>query len=150
MAAGISDMLWTLELIEQTNQQGGLMNARFLLVVGFSAAAIMPSVAADLSGQWVISGMGNPTCTFTQSGDFFRGRCEGPGAKGQAVGIVAGDMVRWTYYWDAKADDHPGAFVFGGQISPDGSIKGIVLNTRGTAAGFIARRQQNSKQESTH
>lgn len=120
------------------------MNARFLLVVGFYAGATLPSAAADISGKWVISGIGTPTCTFTQFGDFFRGPCEGPGANGQAVGVVAGDMIRWTYYWDSKTDGHPGAFVFGGQIRPDGSMAGIALNTNGTAAQFVAKRQQAS------
>lgn len=88
--------------------------------------------------------MATPTCTFTQIGDFFRGPCEGPGAKGQAVGVVAGDMIRWTYYWDSKTDGHSGAFVFAGQIRLDGSMIGIALNTNGMSGEFVAKRQQNA------
>jgi len=116
------------------------MDKRILLAISFLSAPL-PCAAADLSGTWVVSGMGTPTCTFTQSGDFFRGPCEGPAAKGEGFGETDGKTVNWTYLWAAKDDGHAGAFVFSGQVGPDGSMSGPVLNSNGTSGLFIAKRK---------
>lgn len=117
------------------------MRSRVLLATGFLVASMLPSAAADLSGKWVISGIAAPTCSFTQSGDFFRGTCDGPGASGVAFGVVDPQIIRWTYQWKSKTDGSAGAFVFGGQLGPDGSITGAALNTNGASGQFTAQRQ---------
>jgi hypothetical protein len=128
-------------LVEQIRQQGGFMNTRILLAAGLLAAGALPSAAADVSGKWIVSGFATPTCTFTQSGDFFRGACEGPGAKGTAFGVVDQQTIRWTYRWASKADGSAGAFAFEGQIDSDGAMTGAVASTNGTAGQFSAKRQ---------
>src|SRR5580704_13048573 len=101
------------------------------LVFAILFATILPCVADDLSGTWAIRGIGTPVCALTQSGDFYRGTCEGPGAKGTVVRVVDHEAIRWTYYWALKTGGNIGADVFNGHLDRDGAMSGLVLNTAG-------------------
>jgi hypothetical protein len=120
-----------------------VMRGRIFLGMGLFCAALLPAAADDLSGNWVVSAIGRPACSFTQSGNFFRGACEGSAAKGIAFGVNDPDRIVWTYYWTTKADGRTGADVFSGRLGADGSITGLDSNTSGQIAPFIARRQSN-------
>jgi hypothetical protein len=126
------------------DQKGNAAMARkWFAAVGLLLTAASPAVADDLSGAWVISGPVNPTCRFAQSGNFFRGDCDGPGAKGMAFGVIDGKMVRWSWQWTTKAEGAPGAFEFGGEIKSDGTISGAMMGTTSATGLFTAKRQMD-------
>ncbi len=119
------------------------MRRRIFLGIGIMCASILPAVATDLSGTWAVSAIGRPVCTFTQTGNFFRGTCEGPVAKGTGFGVSDPDQIVWTYYWTLNTDGTVGADTFVGRVGPDGSISGSEANTSGQRGPFVMKRKSN-------
>jgi hypothetical protein len=115
--------------------------------VAASLAVAGVARAADLSGSWQIkSGVANPLCRLVQTGDFLRGTCEGPAAKGVGFGVVEGSTVRFTWQWVGKENGVDGAFDFLGTIGADGNISGELIGMVDTARGpFTATKQPEVK-----
>src|ERR1700728_3662026 len=74
-----------------------MMRRQVLLALAFSSAGVCPTLAADISGTWRVTGLITPSCTFTQTGNSLSGACRGPGAEGPLSGNIDGQTVKWVF-----------------------------------------------------
>ena len=116
------------------------MRAAFL-AVAFAAVSVSGfAQAADVAGNWKISGdiVGNAVdvvCTFAGSGDKTTAACGPEGKPGApAPAKVAGSDVSWD--WDAGQ----AVLSFKGKLDSDKSMKGDI-DTSGVTGSFTAVKQ---------
>jgi hypothetical protein len=113
---------------------------RFILVAAAVAALGIPSFAADVSGNWTITGdvVGNAVnmkCAFTQDGAKVSGTCTGDAGSTPTTGSIAADKVTFTH---TVQRDQAYELTYTGTLDVAGtSMKGeiAVMGVTGTFSG---------------
>jgi hypothetical protein len=113
------------------------------ILLGLLVLAVVPAVAADVSGNWKVDGevaghAVDPSCTFRQQDQKLTGVCKSQAGESPLEGAVEGQKVTWQYDVDYNGQTY--TLVFTGTLESEAAMKGG-FSVGGADGAFTAKKE---------